>query len=76
MIKDVIDVIEVDPKEIKPVPEVGKGYNSEYINGVIHRDNTFIMLLNLENAIGTDAIVHLHIDEQKDDGNNEATGEL
>ena len=58
----VVDVIEIAEKEIRPVPEVGQGYNSDYIRGVIHRDNQFIMLLNLEMALNSDEIVHLKSD--------------
>ncbi len=55
----VVDVIEIDEKTIKPVPEVGQGYNSDYIRGVIHRDGQFIMLLNLEAAMSTEDVVNL-----------------
>lgn len=62
----VVDVIEIDNKEIKPVPEVGQGYNSEYIQGVVHHEGQFVMLLDLDAAMGTDEIVHLkeHIEEE------------
>ncbi len=55
----VVDVIEITEEDIKPIPEVGQGYNSDYIKGVVHRDGKFIMLLNLEAAIGTDDIIKL-----------------
>ena len=55
----VVDVIEISQSEIKPVPEVGQGYNSEYLNGIVHRNGKFIMLLNLEEAIGSDDIIKL-----------------
>lgn len=42
------DVIEISPEEIKPVPEMGITYDSQYIAGVIKRDEAFIMLLNTE----------------------------
>ncbi len=58
----VVDVIEIKEEDIKPVPEVGQGYNSEYIRGVVHRNNNFIMLLDLEAAIGSDDIVRLKTD--------------
>ena len=65
MADKVVDVIEIDQTEIKPVPEVGEGYNSEFIHGVVHRDNKFIMLLNLEEAISTEAIAKLHLNENE-----------
>jgi purine-binding chemotaxis protein CheW len=67
----VVDVIEISEKDIKPVPEVGKGYNANYIKGVLHHNNRFIMLLNIEAAIGTDEIVKLK-DENFVDATSEA----
>jgi len=55
----VVDVLEISDNEIKNVPEVGQGYNSDFIKGVIHRDNKFLMLLNLEAAMGTEEIISL-----------------
>ena len=42
------DVIEVEPDEIKPVPEMGISYNAKFISGAIRRNDTFIMMLNIE----------------------------
>jgi purine-binding chemotaxis protein CheW len=42
------DVIEISPDEIKPVPEMGITYDSQYISGVLKRDELFIMILNTE----------------------------
>jgi len=58
----VVDVIEIEEHEIRSVPDVGQGYNSDYIRGVIHRNNKFIMLLNLETALSSDEIVQLKSD--------------
>ena len=74
----VVDVIEIKDDEIKPVPEVGQGYNSEYIRGVIHRDNKFIMLINLEKAIASDEVVKLKVedvDELSTEESNESSVE-
>ncbi len=60
----VVDVIEVTKEEIKPIPEVGQGYNSEFIQGVIHRNGQFIMLLNLEAAMSTDEIIQIKTEEE------------
>ena len=59
MADKVVDVVEIVDADIKPVPVIGKGYNSEFISGVVNRDNSFIMLLNLEAAISTEDIVKL-----------------
>jgi purine-binding chemotaxis protein CheW len=55
----VVDVIELTEKDIKPVPKVGQGYNSDYIRGVVYRDGRFIMLLNLEATIGSSEIINI-----------------
>ncbi len=62
----VVDVIEISEEEIKPVPEVGKGYNADYIKGVIHRNNNFIMLINLEAAIANEEVVNLKYEKVVD----------
>jgi len=61
----VVDVIELHDEDIKPVPAVGQGYNSTFINGVIHRSNKFIMLLNIEAAMGTEEVIQLKSDEHE-----------
>ncbi|MCW3805220.1 chemotaxis protein CheW [Plebeiibacterium marinum] len=55
----VVDVIEISEEEIKPVPEVGQSYNSNYIHGVIHRNGKFIMLINLEEVMASREIIEL-----------------
>ncbi|MBS2100657.1 chemotaxis protein CheW [Carboxylicivirga linearis] len=62
----VVDVIEIKNEDVKPIPEVGQGYNSDYIEGVVNRANKFIMLLNLENAISSNEIVKLKEDTVED----------
>ncbi len=42
------DVIEVSPEEINPVPEMGISYNTQFLSGVIKRDDKFILLINPE----------------------------
>jgi purine-binding chemotaxis protein CheW len=42
------DVIEIDENEIKDVPEVGSSFNIEFLDGIIYRDNGFIMMLNVD----------------------------
>ena len=42
------DVIEINYAEIKPVPELGLDYDSQYISGAIRRNENFILMLNIE----------------------------
>ncbi|MBK3516893.1 chemotaxis protein CheW [Carboxylicivirga marina] len=60
----VVDVIEIAETEIQPVPEVGKGYNSDYVSGVVYRHEEFVMVLDVEAAIDTDEIIQLKQEEE------------
>ena len=42
------DVIEINTSEIKPLPEMGLNYNVNFIAGTIRRDDSFIMILNID----------------------------
>ena len=59
MADKVVDVIEINPSEIRNVPEVGKGIDSHYIEGVLNRNGQFIMLLNIKAVINKDDIIDL-----------------
>ena len=47
-VDSVKDVVEIDPAEIKSVPELGLNFDSRYISGAAQRDNHFILLLNID----------------------------
>lgn len=47
----VIDVIEFNNNEVLPVPDISSNYNPSYLNGMKKHDNSFIMLLNINNII-------------------------
>ena len=53
------DVIEVADSEIKPVPEMGIRYNSNYLSGAIRRDENFILLLNIEKIFSTSDLAEI-----------------
>jgi purine-binding chemotaxis protein CheW len=42
------NVIEIDPGEIRPIPEMGISYDIRFIRGAIHRDENFILVLETE----------------------------
>ncbi|MBK3519578.1 chemotaxis protein CheW [Carboxylicivirga marina] len=65
MVDKVDDVIEVNEKDVQPVPEIGKGYNTEYIDGVLLHDSKFIMMMNIEEVIETEDVIALK-DEMAD----------
>lgn len=47
------DVIEISPAEIISVPEMGMGYDAKYIAGAIRRNETFILVLEIEKILDT-----------------------
>jgi purine-binding chemotaxis protein CheW len=47
LVDEVLEVLEVDKKEIKPSPTIEAKYNLDFIEGVFRKDEEFIMLLNL-----------------------------
>lgn len=75
MADKVVDVIEIEDKDVQPVPEVGQGINSEFIQGVVHRDSQFVMLLDFEKAINSDDIIQLKTEEEAVDEEELATDE-
>lgn len=58
---NVRDVIEVNPTEIKPVPEMGSKFNSSFISGVIRKEENFIMLFKIESIFSDIENHHLSI---------------
>ncbi|HNX67715.1 MAG TPA: chemotaxis protein CheW [Bacteroidales bacterium] len=42
------DVIDINPEEIKPLPEMGISYDAQFIQGAIRRDSGFILILKTE----------------------------
>jgi purine-binding chemotaxis protein CheW len=57
IVDGVKDVIEIADNEIKPVPDMGSKYNSDFIIGMIKNNDNFIMLLNIEKVFSTEEIV-------------------
>jgi len=53
LVDSVKDVISVDDNEIKPVPEMGLKYNTEYLHGMIKTDESFITILNVDKIFST-----------------------
>lgn len=47
VVDSVEKVISFEPEQIKPAPVVGKGFNSEFIDGIATVDDEFVLILNL-----------------------------
>lgn len=56
----VVDTVEkvvvIEPDSIKPAPQVGKGFNSEYIHGIATINHEFVIILNLDRIFSEDEI--------------------
>ena len=48
IVDGVKDVFDVNKEEIKTIPEFGSKYNPEYLTGMIHKNDEFFMLLDIE----------------------------
>jgi purine-binding chemotaxis protein CheW len=53
------EVIEIEPNQIKDIPSLGKRYRSEFIQGMVERDNHFIMILDMDKIFSEYDIVKL-----------------
>ncbi|PLX13608.1 MAG: chemotaxis protein CheW [Marinilabiliales bacterium] len=63
------EVIEIDDKDILPPPGIGNKYKSEFITGVIHLDEQFILKLDMNKVFSTDELVMLQ--NNQNETNNE-----
>ena len=51
LVDQVTDVIELDIKSIKSVPDLGVQYNPEFIEGFIEHNEGFVMVLNIDKVL-------------------------
>jgi len=46
-VADVVkDVLEISERDIKPVPQIGYNYPTEFLKGIINSENGFVMILD------------------------------
>jgi purine-binding chemotaxis protein CheW len=50
----VIEVLPLSDAEIEPAPEIGVRWHSEYIAGVGHRDESFVIIFDLPKLFSTE----------------------
>jgi purine-binding chemotaxis protein CheW len=48
------EVMEIDQSQINPAPTIGSKYKAEFIDGMVKRDDRFIMMLNIDQVFSTD----------------------
>jgi purine-binding chemotaxis protein CheW len=61
IVDKVKDVITVNDNEIKPVPPMSKDFNTEFLSGIVRKDEHFIMLLNVHKVFNEKEIVSLNL---------------
>ncbi len=52
----VSEVIKISPDEIKPPPEFGVAFDSQYLHGLVPIDDHMIILLNIEKLISSEEL--------------------
>ena len=57
LVDSVQEVFEIDDTHIFPTPSIGAKYKSEFIDGMIKRDDKFIMLLNMDKIFSSNDLV-------------------
>jgi purine-binding chemotaxis protein CheW len=48
------EVLEIDESHVQAAPSIGSKYKSEFIDGMVKRDEQFIMILNLDMVFSAD----------------------
>lgn len=56
LVDSVSEVIEIEKNQVLPSPEIGGKYKNELIEGVIQIDDSFIMLLNIQELLSGDSL--------------------
>ncbi len=54
VVDGVSDVIDINPADIKPAPDLGSQVNTEFIHGLLTLSENMIMLLDIDSLIGGD----------------------
>lgn len=56
VVDSVEKVVIFEPDQIKPAPQIGKGFNAEYIHGIALFNDEFVIILNLEKIFSEEEI--------------------
>ncbi len=56
IVDNVQDVIAVDDTEVRPVPELGLKYKSDFLSGMIKTETSFIMILDINKVFSFEEI--------------------
>lgn len=63
----VLEVIEIEPENIEPVPKIGTNLNIEFLHGMGKKDDHFMMIFDIDKVFSTEdiAAVSGEIDTKK-----------
>ena len=62
LVDAVQEVFEMDENDLKPAPSIGGKYNTEFIKGIVRKEDDFIMVLNVDKIFATNEIISLQAD--------------
>lgn len=54
------EVFELEPEQIEPAPRLGTKFNVDYLHGIGRKDDSFLMILNIDKAFSMDEINFVH----------------
>jgi purine-binding chemotaxis protein CheW len=68
------EVMDLEPGNIEPAPKIGTRLNTEFIRGMGKRDNTFVIILDIDKVFSVDelALVQAKQEESTVSGQQEA----
>lgn len=59
LVDSVNEVLEIDDNKILPPPSVGSKYKTDFIDGVINVNDTFVMVLDIDKVFSTEELVEI-----------------
>lgn len=57
IVDSVEEVLELGTSDIEPPPSLGSTFNPEYIHGMVKRDETFIMILDIDKVFSAEELI-------------------
>ncbi len=57
LVDSVQEVFELDPKDIEPAPKIGTKLKTDFIKGMGKREDTFIIILNIDNVFSSEELM-------------------
>jgi purine-binding chemotaxis protein CheW len=59
LVDSVLEVFELSDDLIKPAPSIGNKYKSEFIKGMVKKEEDFIMLLNMDKVFSSNELLDM-----------------